>query len=433
MDFESAYAENSVEGAQDNHQLAVVAHPTNLLFPKLFDPIIIEPDNDVLNGVELDSTWESETTSLVVIPNSGGTKNLAQTFHLGTPLAQLGIHDGIGKTKPPSRKRILKPLRMRVRHVCHHCKGVILQTQQCSTCGHQRCLGCIRYPHRRAISAEHGARLDRQLRSMKCGVLSTRIPTDDNSAIGRIAQKHLSSPQEKRSNYISRECTPDLILDSGISETSGSPLPFLNHIELMGDESFVIMRQLPDAVVEAISARICRQWQILRLHQQLGRYVLESSPTTWKDFEAAGDQRTQRLGPDRTSNTSFAHTYDQIVFSRVAVNTLAKERHHGEANTQPLGASHESASNTEQSVSSSCSSRAANQKSNLRKRTNDDDDQSNRKRQKALDQEASYTEPNILRCPYAAYDAARYSPRNTTEKDYRTCSACFLTSIPRLK
>ncbi|KIW14600.1 hypothetical protein PV08_07384 [Exophiala spinifera] len=39
----------------------------------------------------------------------------------------------------------------------------------------------------------------------------------------------------------------------------------------------------------------------------------------------------------------------------------------------------------------------------------------------------------LLACPYAKFDPARYSERNTTEIQYRGCSSCFLTTIPRLK
>ena len=322
---------------------------------------------------------------------------------------------------------------MRVRHYCHHCNGLVLRNKQCGTCSHHRCVNCIRYPRRRVHSAKDGADLDRQFKPTEHGALSTRIPTDDNATIGRIEQKTLLIPQEKEPNWISRECTPELIMDSGLSEASGSPLPFLHHIEQARDKMFFIQGPLGDVVVAVTSAQVHRHWQTLHRQQQSGKTRLDSSSIPWEEVEVEGNQESQLPGSRWISKTLTNHTYGQIEIEPSAVSIPVKEPHHGKTSAQPSDLFHESSLNKEQSVAPLSSSCALNQKPNSRKRTDEDDDQNSRKRPKNLDRDASHIERNILRCPYAAYDAARYSHRNTTEKDYRTCSACFLTTIPRLK
>jgi hypothetical protein len=39
----------------------------------------------------------------------------------------------------------------------------------------------------------------------------------------------------------------------------------------------------------------------------------------------------------------------------------------------------------------------------------------------------------LLACPYSKFDSTRYSELNMTEQQYRGCSSCFLTTIPRMK
>ena len=326
-----AYPRHSVvERVQDSYQPAMVANAIALLWSNILDPFIIEPDNDVLNSVKLTCNSKSEATTLVVIPNSGSTKKLAQMVHLSTPLAQPGIDDDF----------------------------------------------------------------------------------DDSCT--------------------SRECTPDLIPDSGLSEASASPPQSLRYIESEEDEPSTIPRQLPDAVLEAISGRLYHQWQALHLHQHLGQYLLDSSAACG-EFEVERSQKIQLSELSWTSKTSRDQTCSKIVVSQATVNALAKDRNHGDANSQSSGPSHYTSLSTEQPVDSLSSSRAVVPRPSSRKRINQDDDQNKRKRPKTLDREPSYTKPNILRCPYTAYDAGRYSPRNTTEKNYRTCAGSYLTSIAKLK
>ncbi|EXJ60942.1 hypothetical protein A1O7_05095 [Cladophialophora yegresii CBS 114405] len=72
-----------------------------------------------------------------------------------------------------------------------------------------------------------------------------------------------------------------------------------------------------------------------------------------------------------------------------------------------------------------------------RSHTNDEKDEDNdgrpRKQCNPRREYGAADDGKLLACPYSKFDPARYSELNTTELQYRGCSSCFLTTIPRLK
>ena len=64
---------------------------------------------------------------------------------------------------------------------------------------------------------------------------------------------------------------------------------------------------------------------------------------------------------------------------------------------------------------------------------NDENDEPPRKRPSPRREYGAADDGKLLACPYSKYDPARYSERNTLEMQYRGCSSCFLTTVPRLK
>ncbi|KPI39140.1 uncharacterized protein AB675_4530 [Cyphellophora attinorum] len=44
------------------------------------------------------------------------------------------------------RERVNKPIRMRVKYTCHNCKAQFGRTKTCTSCEHERCKDCTRYP-----------------------------------------------------------------------------------------------------------------------------------------------------------------------------------------------------------------------------------------------------------------------------------------------
>ncbi|ETI24200.1 hypothetical protein G647_03569 [Cladophialophora carrionii CBS 160.54] len=75
--------------------------------------------------------------------------------------------------------------------------------------------------------------------------------------------------------------------------------------------------------------------------------------------------------------------------------------------------------------------------SRKRSHTNDEKDDDNNKRpRKQRNPRREYgaaDDGKLLACPFSKFDPARYSELNTTELQYRGCSSCYLTTIPRLK
>ncbi|KIW68153.1 hypothetical protein PV04_04119 [Phialophora macrospora] len=63
----------------------------------------------------------------------------------------------------------------------------------------------------------------------------------------------------------------------------------------------------------------------------------------------------------------------------------------------------------------------------------DDNDNPPPKRPSLRREYGAADDGKLLACPYSKFDPARYSELNTTELQYRGCSSCFLTTIPRLK
>lgn len=59
----------------------------------------------------------------------------------------------------PSRptERVQKSIRMRVRYTCHVCKTTFGHDKTCSSCEHQRCNQCIRYPPKKPKSKKKDA------------------------------------------------------------------------------------------------------------------------------------------------------------------------------------------------------------------------------------------------------------------------------------
>jgi hypothetical protein len=45
--------------------------------------------------------------------------------------------------------RTEKPIRMRVRRMCHKCDATFGVAKECPSCGHSRCAKCVRYPPKR--------------------------------------------------------------------------------------------------------------------------------------------------------------------------------------------------------------------------------------------------------------------------------------------
>lgn len=63
----------------------------------------------------------------------------------------------------------------------------------------------------------------------------------------------------------------------------------------------------------------------------------------------------------------------------------------------------------------------------------DENEEQPRKRSTPKREYGTVDDGKLLACPYSKFDPARYSELNTIEMQYRGCSSCFLTTIPRLK
>lgn len=71
-----------------------------------------------------------------------------------------------------------------------------------------------------------------------------------------------------------------------------------------------------------------------------------------------------------------------------------------------------------------------------RANSDDEDDGSDRRkgtRKQQFYPDSEYAAKKVFACPFSKHDPSRYSERNTVEKNYRGCSSCFLTDIPRVK
>lgn len=64
---------------------------------------------------------------------------------------------------------------------------------------------------------------------------------------------------------------------------------------------------------------------------------------------------------------------------------------------------------------------------------NDEDDERPVRRPKIPVEYKAADDGKLLACPYSKFDSTRYSELNMTEQQYRGCSSCFLTTIPRMK
>jgi hypothetical protein len=61
---------------------------------------------------------------------------------------------GLEQSSWPARnmrsvERVSRPIRMRVKYTCHHCKTTFGHDKECNSCRHRRCARCDRYPARK--------------------------------------------------------------------------------------------------------------------------------------------------------------------------------------------------------------------------------------------------------------------------------------------
>jgi hypothetical protein len=62
--------------------------------------------------------------------------------------------------------RVDKPIRMRVRHICHRCNATFTSKNECTNCQHVRCDKCLRYPSKET-ETEHLANLEEMKTAQK--------------------------------------------------------------------------------------------------------------------------------------------------------------------------------------------------------------------------------------------------------------------------
>jgi hypothetical protein len=140
------------------------------------------------------------------------------------------------------------------------------------------------------------------------------------------------------------------------------------------------------------------------------------------------------------SMPDFRVVYDKLIFD--ILEAFDEWRKHGREpsrvpsqSTTGSAAPQSSNSNSLSSTTSSCTSNSL-QKSGSAKRSQEHDDEggnghSKRKRASVLDK--SPLAKQLLACPYAKHDRARYSEMNRDEKNYRGCASKYLRNIARLK
>lgn len=70
--------------------------------------------------------------------------------------------------------RVEKPIRMRVRRICHNCQQPFGAAKECANCKHPRCRECTRYPPKRTEAQKE------ELRQRRAAILKERA---DNAPI----------------------------------------------------------------------------------------------------------------------------------------------------------------------------------------------------------------------------------------------------------
>ena len=149
-----------------------------------------------------------------------------------------------------------------------------------------------------------------------------------------------------------------------------------------------------------------------------------------------GDLQLESDGPSNSLRSILQNTVAQQI-SNSYTTLLLRGRGAGAQNTESSGSSNFASSSTSGAKSSST---PASSPLSVKKRSctddendHDENDEPPRKRPSARREYGAANDGKLLACPYSKFDPGRYSERNTTEMQYRNCSSCFLTSIPRLK
>lgn len=156
-------------------------------------------------GEDDDTDEEGNDEALLPMMLSGSNINEDRARRLfekyGIPPSQSSEQE-----PPNKRRRVEKPVRIRIHRICHECKTAFAFDRTCASCGHRRCRQCSREPAKRVKEMLEQARElkeldDRQeITAVAAPVIASDIPPESKDEFaGAASLEHLTStlPLEK--------------------------------------------------------------------------------------------------------------------------------------------------------------------------------------------------------------------------------------------